>query len=727
MTSVNVTSYGENGLDMLYRSVVRDAIHNSAERPPDPACHPGTRNTVLDDLLAWSQDNCSVATVLWLHGSAGAGKSAIAQDFASRCQEAGILGASFFFKRGSPDRGTWKGLFPTIAYQLATSFSQLEGPIQRAVEKDKLVLGQAMRPQMQKLLLRPFQEAAPFMTLRPIIVLDGLDECEDHNTQVPLLKLILDAVRSGSLPARVLVVSRPEPHISQVIQAAENIGISRHLKLRPDESALADIHHYLSEEFCRIRQAQQLWGLFLEENWPGQEAINHLVEKSSGTFIYATTVVRYIDDQYSDPTEQLARVLNLDPQSTAPLDALYTEVLSRVPDRPMLRRILHAVVRLGAQLDPEEIDSTLQIHKGATHLTLRSLHSLLFVPPPRLRITSLRDNVRFLHASLGDFLTDPTRSMDLCVAQSSLSYELVCSMSTFLSTSPTDSLTKEIIAEEVLSFILNEAPQNDVAQILRNVGVQQEAFKDGKESVQAIINWLERCSPPPLDLIDRWQDLRFVCELTESPDDTGDRLGTQYDGVFNHILSHYPETLFVVHVMSGPMDCAELLRIFGMKWDVLRPLCALRTFSNLHGHTLGGGLLDFISDPRRAGVLYVPRREVPVPESTALWCISSIRQFTFTPVYPFSMQLWLRMVARCPPSEAVVHELRSLDASHFCQDLQVDTEYHKEFHKHALHPQDFSSIIFWLQDLPSPPEDVIAFWEQQLRAVEECVASLNGN
>ncbi|KAJ7186065.1 hypothetical protein C8R46DRAFT_861788, partial [Mycena filopes] len=144
------------GLDVLYRSVVCKAIHNSAERPPDPACHPGTRKAVLDDLHVWSQDDRSVASVLWLHGSAGMGKSAIAQDFASRCQETGILGASFFFKRGSPDHGTWKGLFPTLAYQLATSFSQLQGPIQRAVEMDKLVLGQGMRHQMQKLLLGPF-------------------------------------------------------------------------------------------------------------------------------------------------------------------------------------------------------------------------------------------------------------------------------------------------------------------------------------------------------------------------------------------------------------------------------------------------------------------------------------------------------------------------------------------------------------------------------------------
>ncbi|KAJ7186064.1 hypothetical protein C8R46DRAFT_881446, partial [Mycena filopes] len=273
--------------------------------------------------------------------------------------------------------------------------------------------------------------------------LDGVDECNDHNTQVPLLKLLLDAIRNGALPARVLVVSRPEPHIRQVIQAAENFGICRHLELCPDQSALADIHHYLWEEFSRIRQSQQQWGLHLEEDWPGQEAINHLAEKSSGTFIYAATVVRYIDDQYSHPMEQLTRVLNLDPQSTAPLDTLYTDIMSRVPNRDMLQHILHVLVWLHQNLVPEEIDVALHLRNGTTRLTLRHLHSLLFLPP--LRTIGYRHNIKFLHASLRDFLTDPTRSRDLCIAQARLSYDLVCSMSTFISTSPTNSLTKRYV------------------------------------------------------------------------------------------------------------------------------------------------------------------------------------------------------------------------------------------------------------------------------------------
>ncbi|KAJ7899378.1 hypothetical protein B0H13DRAFT_1466205, partial [Mycena leptocephala] len=57
--------------------------------------------------------------IVWLHGPAGAGKSAIAQSLCQKLEEEGRLGASFFFKRGHQSRGHAKRFIATIAYQLA--------------------------------------------------------------------------------------------------------------------------------------------------------------------------------------------------------------------------------------------------------------------------------------------------------------------------------------------------------------------------------------------------------------------------------------------------------------------------------------------------------------------------------------------------------------------------------------------------------------------------------
>ncbi|KAJ7660270.1 hypothetical protein DFH06DRAFT_392951 [Mycena polygramma] len=433
MTNVSLTSYGENGLDILFRRVLEDAMHDSAERPPEPCCHPGTRNSVLDTLRAWSQDQ---VRLLWLHGCAGIGKSAIAQTFAANCQEDRILGASFFFRRDDAGRGHWKGFFPTLAYQLAAKFPGLRDALRQIVEDDRLIFGQAMSLQFKKLILAPFEHTPP-LAVKPIIVIDGLDECADHGVQAMLLKLIIEGLRTGAFPVRVLIASRPEPHLRELLQASTNFDVCRHLQLFPDPTAYHDIHRYLCDEFSRIRDCHTSRGIPLEGGWPGEDAINHLVEKSSGTFIYAVTVVRYIDEEYSHPAERLDSVLALDPQSTAPLDNLYSQILSTVPDRAVLRRVLHVVVQKHC-FDPEEIDDALQLRTGTSRLVLRRLHSLLSVPP--VRTMYFRNRVTVLHASLGDFLRDPARSLDLCITAPDLDSRLAHSMIPFLSSPPTNTL-----------------------------------------------------------------------------------------------------------------------------------------------------------------------------------------------------------------------------------------------------------------------------------------------
>ncbi|KAJ7218843.1 hypothetical protein C8J57DRAFT_1095438, partial [Mycena rebaudengoi] len=93
------------------------ALHDSGERFAEPACHPGTRDQLLNNLRNWPLDDSpSSAPLLWLYGPAGAGKSAIAQEFAGWCNNTGRLGGSFFFKRRHTQRGTWHGLLATLAY-----------------------------------------------------------------------------------------------------------------------------------------------------------------------------------------------------------------------------------------------------------------------------------------------------------------------------------------------------------------------------------------------------------------------------------------------------------------------------------------------------------------------------------------------------------------------------------------------------------------------------------
>lgn len=114
------------GLHILHRAIAGDAFHDSAERYPQPQCHPDTRTKLLEVLSKWacgieppinwtSDDNVSTISeeddnvsaisgeddeknnqpsscILWLHGPAGSGKSAVAQSLCQKLKEEGRLG-----------------------------------------------------------------------------------------------------------------------------------------------------------------------------------------------------------------------------------------------------------------------------------------------------------------------------------------------------------------------------------------------------------------------------------------------------------------------------------------------------------------------------------------------------------------------------------------------------------------------------------------------------------
>jgi hypothetical protein len=166
------------------------------------------------------------------------------------------------------------------------------------------------------------------------------------------------------------------------------------------------------------------------------------VKKSSGMFIYAVTVIRFIDDEYFHPQDRLELVLRLDPQSTAPLDDLYSQIISVVPYEPQTLRILHAVWRSitrGPQMDPEEINILVGSRTGTSRLILRGLHSLVKVPPFRDQILQRQTYMAALHASLLDYLCDPRRSGRWCISIPWLETNYLQSMTRLLWSPLTDS------------------------------------------------------------------------------------------------------------------------------------------------------------------------------------------------------------------------------------------------------------------------------------------------
>ncbi|KAJ7663509.1 hypothetical protein B0H14DRAFT_2553685 [Mycena olivaceomarginata] len=397
--------HGEVGIHILHRAVALDALYNSAERFPQPRCHPETRTELLRNLYHWVTKPSIVQPIHWLHGPAGAGKSAIMQTLCERLQDTGQICGSFFFKRDDQTRGNAKMLFTTLAYQLAIGQQELKALVSRKVETDPSVLGRGMDVQLRTLILEPCNLLQN--NVHPVLLIDGLDECEGHHIQQEIIRLIQSTANGRFCGLRILVASRPEPHIKETFKEDSFQGVTDFTNIW---QSFEDIQTYLRNEFLRIHRKHSTMKN-IPTPWPSSQILELLVERSSGYFIYASTAIKFVDDEYSWPLEQLDIVVqNLIPHDSespfATLDQLYMQILSKVPVRyrRTLCDILCVITHYPPNVTAWDIDTLLGIKLDTVELIIRPLHSVLQVPALSEHYLGVH------HASFLDFLKDETRS-----------------------------------------------------------------------------------------------------------------------------------------------------------------------------------------------------------------------------------------------------------------------------------------------------------------------------
>ncbi|KAK1219126.1 hypothetical protein PQX77_018167 [Marasmius sp. AFHP31] len=394
------------------------ASHKSQQQLDRGKCLEGTRQGALGSIDKWRRESGDRSLpICWLSGTAGAGKSAIAMTVAESCEKKGLV-ASFFFFRSDPKRNNPDALVPTIALGLVSKFPSLRTFFNRKISRSPMILDSALEIQFQELVLEPSLQVGrsglglnSVQKVPNLVIIDGLDECGDENTQKYILSTILASYQhppSTRSPLKFLICSRPEAWIREVFDEEDLSRLTHYVKL---DDASHDIERYLRHEFQIIREAPKYSRMPFPSPWPSERELGQLVWNASSQFVYAATAVKLVKSPFTNPIDQLHTILNYHPDnrsSSSPfpeLDRLYHITLSANPDRNKLLSVLAAIFIAGPFLTPcpELIEGLLHLAPGEVDLTLRAMHSVL-------DIRGGWDAIKSFHTSFPDYLFDRSRS-----------------------------------------------------------------------------------------------------------------------------------------------------------------------------------------------------------------------------------------------------------------------------------------------------------------------------
>ncbi|KAK6987471.1 NACHT domain-containing protein [Favolaschia claudopus] len=694
-------------LRILYGASATDATHDSAHSYTHPPCHPNTRMEILDRLSKWSQDNSS-SQILWMHGPAGTGKSAIAQSFCEQLQSRNRLAGSFFFKRGHPSREDFTKLWPTIAYQLALISHSFKAALAMRLTADPALVDKSLSIQMQKLIIEPYNGSGDSL----IIVIDGLDECEDESQQQELLRSI-----ARSLPAqpllRILVSSRPEAHIKDVfdgpvLQFCERLDV---------HGSFDDVSIYLIDEFKRISETHAAMA-GISYPWPSDKQIQYVLDKSSGHFIYAATVIRFVEDQDFDPMKRLELIY----RPFAALDKLYHHILTMVPYRSQLSRVL-AVIMAGLtdRLNVEDIGQLLGLKPTEVLLTLRRLHSLIKIEDNHVAKRRLGADFYILvyHASFLDFLRDSTRSRNFhfsAVDRQNLAIDLLKCWA-----EPDIRLGYLLVSS--LLFIITTRLTQEMCSLLGSFRLEYALSGVFPANTDHVLTWL-KMEEAPVDLFQTWEEICFAAKFNAEcirsvPSSLTDEVADSEMHTLDYIRSiTSPELIRMMHMyrlFSLPflehgtaiecMDGARMVfKAYGLSGkDARTAICALR---NEFGESVPWRrLFRSISYPPRIRDLHPD----PSLEIVVRWCLEELPRQRNVWILP----AWSCVLRSCPPSPELLQTLRNSQAylTAYISREMIFWDYGAPSENHHWH-----NILQWLQTFPDPPSDMIQHVRDQLPA-----------
>ncbi|KAJ3569147.1 hypothetical protein NP233_g5239 [Leucocoprinus birnbaumii] len=467
---------GTSGIAALQEASQPDATHDSSARHPAPKCFPGTREQYVQDIIEWaegSSNNTNIA-IYRVRGAAGVGKTAVAQTCAELLQNTNRLGVSFFFSINRP--GDHHRFVPSLAYQLSTQFPGYSSIVNRIMQRNKALVSKNITSQYDALITRPLRELEKSGSpLEPrIILVDGLDECLDKAAQCEIIEIAAASVRGVATPFRWIFFSRPESHIEATFSSA-NIAPLCHTDAIPvTRDSDKEIESYLRGGLENILRARNI-RIPVHAPCPLDEDIRILVSACAGLFIYAATVLRFIEHYPSLGIDEPLRIiltasstplgshLTHKPRSSVlspfvDLDAFYTLIMQRIP-QPTLRflQLSLAAMFYGGFMDASSCSAAhLSNTLGFSEIEFRSICSRVlavidfcdlpwqikthkgtavlsrsFEHASDREVKALRGGGRypgctisFYHRSFCDYLEDPSRSGIFCITQIPIQTEL---------------------------------------------------------------------------------------------------------------------------------------------------------------------------------------------------------------------------------------------------------------------------------------------------------------
>ena len=280
-----------------------------------------------------------------LKGIPGAGKSVIATVVIRHFETTNRYCSYFFFRQSDRENSTVSAFLRSIAFQMARSNTKIRESLMDLQQEDSVLNKDDSRAIWQKVYVRcilPTEFDQPHYW-----VIDALDECSDYEMLVMFLAKI-----DPSFPLRILFTSRPGPHIQDLFHP------------------MIEKKQVFWETISKIQTNTDIRQFFqtFQSQLPRRNLIDDLVEQSSGSFLWATLILKRLSK--ADTEKDIQRIIKEVPAGMCELYDQILRKISREKDSTTTKAILTWTVCVIRPLSVGELKDALYQDIGQEILDL---------------------------------------------------------------------------------------------------------------------------------------------------------------------------------------------------------------------------------------------------------------------------------------------------------------------------------------------------------------------